>query len=85
MRLALVIFLKFNGATGYEHPNLRAVFRNYWQLLEVLSLDKSQIAQRLVAVGPEAGFDADGWQRLMEQMSVVESSKPAGPSGDIIA
>jgi len=73
MRRALVILLKFTRATGHEHPYLRVAFGNYRQMLETLPLDASQIVQRLEAAGQEAGFDADGWRRLAEQISGGEA------------
>ena len=72
MRRALLILLKFSCVTGHEHPKLRKFFRNYWQLLEALSLDASQIEQRLTAVGQEAGIDADSWREWLEYINETQ-------------
>ena len=72
MRRALLILLKFSCVTGHEHPKLRKFFRNYWQLLEALSLDASQIEQRLAAVGQEAGIDADSWRQWVEYINETQ-------------
>ncbi len=69
MRRALTIFLKSTGLTGHEHPHLRTVFGNYAGLLEEMNLPKVQIDERLNTPGPEAGFEEEGYRRLLAQMA----------------
>jgi tetratricopeptide (TPR) repeat protein len=68
MRRMVVIFLKFTRATSHEHPHLRAAIGNYQQLLKAQRLKPAQITQRLAALGPEAGYDAENWRRLQGQL-----------------
>ncbi len=53
-RRSLVIFLQFTARTGHEHPDLRAAFGNYRQLLEASGIDHTEIERRLAAVRAEA-------------------------------
>jgi len=73
MRRALVIVLKFTCATSHEHPGLQTIFGNYWQVLEELPLDEAAIAQRIQGLAAEAGFDDDGWQRLLARLASPDS------------
>jgi hypothetical protein len=68
MRRHLVIFLKFTRYTGHSHPNLQAGFKNYERLLKNLLFTPEQITQRLAELGREAGFDAEGFQLLLERL-----------------
>jgi len=72
-RRHLVIFLKFTRATGHEHPHLRAAFGNYRRILEELPLDEAAIAQRIQGLATEAGFDDDGWRRLLARLAAPDS------------
>jgi hypothetical protein len=66
MRRGLVIFLVFSLKTGHLHPHLAAVVGNYGYLLERMSIPEEQIFERLSEVGKEAGFDEEGFGRIMQ-------------------
>jgi len=52
----VIIFRKFDQATGYEHPHMRVVIENYRQLLKALGLSEQQIAASLQEIlGNTAG------------------------------
>jgi hypothetical protein len=47
MHRGVGLLRKFGEATGYEHPNLRAIIMNYWALLEALGASKPEIEARV--------------------------------------
>jgi len=68
LRRSAMILLKFTRANECEHPELRNSFNNYRQLLKMLGLNPEDIETRLSTLGPEAGYDAAGWQSLRERI-----------------
>jgi tetratricopeptide (TPR) repeat protein len=50
MRRALVILLDFTRRTGHEHPQLRAVFRNYRLLLQEMGKSDTEIKAVIAAL-----------------------------------
>lgn len=66
MRRASVIFLKFTEQTGHLHPHLAGALSNYWSLLEEMTLPDDQITERLADLGRDAGFDEEGFSRILE-------------------
>jgi tetratricopeptide (TPR) repeat protein len=69
MRRALAILLKFTRATSHEHPELRKFYRNYGVLLGEMKFTKVQIVERINTLGPEAGFDGEGYRRLLAELA----------------
>ena len=68
MRRALVVFLAFTRNTGHQHPHLRIVFRNYRVLLAAMRTGPAEYTQRIQSLGTEAGFDAEGFRRLLAEL-----------------
>jgi tetratricopeptide (TPR) repeat protein len=64
----VIIHLIFSRLTGHLHPNLRAAFGNYLGLAAKMSLSEDEIGERIWAFGIEAGFDRDGYRRVLEQV-----------------
>ena len=64
----VVSHLKFCLLTGHLHPNLRTVFENYLGFLTKMALSGDEISKRVWALGAEAGFDDEGYQRVLEQV-----------------
>jgi hypothetical protein len=50
MRRAVVIYRKFQEATGHEHPHWEAALGNYWGLLAAMGLNEAQIGAKLQAL-----------------------------------
>ena len=71
----VVIHLKSCLLTGHLHPNLRSVFENYLGFLTKMALSGDEISKRVWALGTEAGFDDEGYQRVLEQVN-VRSRRP---------
>jgi hypothetical protein len=63
-----VSHLKFSRLTGHLHPNLRTVFDNYFGFLAKMALRGDEFGKRVWALGTEAGFDREGYQRVLEQV-----------------
>ncbi len=55
MRRHLMIFLDFTRRTGHEHPQLRAAFANYQQLLATKGHSPSEVEAILAAFSAEEG------------------------------
>ena len=64
----VVSHLKFCLLTGNLHPSLRTVFENYLGFLTKMALSGDEISKRVWALGTEAGFDDEGYQRVLEQV-----------------
>ena len=69
MRRALVILLEFTLKIGHSHPHFAMVFSNYKMLLEQMSVPEDQITERFAEIGKEAGFDEEGFARVLELVS----------------
>jgi hypothetical protein len=65
---SLVILLKFTRFTGHIHPRLQTVFRNYSGLLAEMGLSQEEFENSISALGVNAGFDGDGYWKLVEQI-----------------
>ena len=63
--------LPFNLSTGHLHPNLRTVFENYLGFLTKMALSGDEISKRVWALGTEAGFDVEGYRRVLERWSLT--------------
>jgi hypothetical protein len=50
MRRHVMIFRKFQEATGREHPHWETVLGNYWGLLTAMGLNAAQIAAKMQAL-----------------------------------
>jgi tetratricopeptide (TPR) repeat protein len=81
MRRSALILLKFTRSTGDLRPDLRTVLSNYYDLLMKskrrvltmrISLSEREVAQRLVKLGQEAGFDSEGIRKLLDRISEQE-------------
>lgn len=70
LRRSVIILLKFTRATGHEHTELRKIVGHYQQLLKESDLTLEQMEISLATLGPEAGFDAAGWQSLRERIGL---------------
>jgi tetratricopeptide (TPR) repeat protein len=68
MRRSVVVLLKFTRLTGHLHPNLRTVFNNYYSLLTELSLSQEEICKRIAELAEEAGFDLEGYGKLLDRV-----------------
>ena len=56
MRRHVVIFLKFQRATGHPHPHRDAALANHARLLRALGRDEASIAAEQQAMHQEAGL-----------------------------
>ena len=69
---SLSILMKSTRLTGHMHLNLQTVLSNYLPRSHgaemALSQDQEEIWERIWAVGIEAGFDRDGYRRVLEQV-----------------
>ncbi|BBL73908.1 tetratricopeptide repeat protein [Methylomagnum ishizawai] len=67
-RRMIVIFLKFQRATGHKHPNLRQAIINYRQLLLAQHLPEAKIQTRLTEAAKEAGYGAAEWATMQASL-----------------
>ena len=64
----MVILLKSARATGQPVTNLKNALGNYLTLLGDLSLPEAEIAERMAAVGRDAGFTPGEFAALRKQL-----------------
>jgi tetratricopeptide (TPR) repeat protein len=65
---SLAILMKSTRLTGHMHPILQTVLSNYLGLTAGMALSQDEIGERIWALGIEAGFDRNGYRRVLEQV-----------------
>jgi len=76
---AVRVFARFQRSTGHEHPHLRAVMKNYRQLLTMRKLAEPQIAARIKAA-------SEGTDKLAPIVPEVERLLgPPKPVADVLS
>jgi tetratricopeptide (TPR) repeat protein len=67
-RRHVLIFLAFTRDTGHRHPHLVAGFRNYRALLSAGEWTETEMQERLLSLGPEAGLEESTWAALRGEL-----------------
>jgi tetratricopeptide (TPR) repeat protein len=62
MRRALTILIRATAATGLEHQDLRGMWANYLRLLRAMKTEEPDLAEKLLTLGPEAGWELEKWK-----------------------
>jgi hypothetical protein len=67
-RQAVLIFLAFTRDTGHRHPHLEVIFSNYTGILSAGEWTETEMQERLLSLGPEAGLEESIWVALRGEL-----------------